>query len=183
MGILVLNHIGGHHEHFPPKYILVALNEDGAGAKDHLDAFGVCSDLNFVGGNLRANMIEPGGDDDKSVTGSTEPSCHMFMFVSCKRENHQITSACLSIVFFNSQRSLGLVRALNWYWGHYIGAGLHLANILPGHKEVNNPTETPQNWWKNQRNNVNQPMRKVMLYDSGVFKKQLIGKSNTFSQM
>ena len=60
-GDLVLNHIGGHHEHFPPKYILVALNEDGAGAKDHLDAFGVCSDLNFVGGNLRANMIEPGG--------------------------------------------------------------------------------------------------------------------------
>ena len=54
MEILVLNHIG---EHFPPKYILVALNEDGAGAKDHLDAFGVCSDLNFVGGNLRANII------------------------------------------------------------------------------------------------------------------------------
>ena len=95
--ILVLNHIGVE-KHFPPKYILVALNEDGAGAKDHLDAFGVCSDLNFVGGNLRSNMIEPGGDDDKSVTGSTEPSCHMFMFVSCKRENHQITSACLSML-------------------------------------------------------------------------------------
>ena len=122
-------------------------------------------------GTCVQTWLNQGGDDDKSVTGSTEPSCHMFMFVSCKRENHQITSACLSIVFFNSQRSLGLVRALNWYWGHYIGAGLHLANILPGHKEVNNPTATPQNWRKNQRNNVNQPMRKVMLYDAGVFKK------------
>ena len=31
-----------------PKYVLIALNEDGAGAKDHLDALRVCSDLNFV---------------------------------------------------------------------------------------------------------------------------------------
>ena len=158
MGILVLNHIGGHHEHFPPKYILVALNEDGAGAKDHLDAFGVCSDLNFVGGNLCANMI--GGDDDKRGNkcyrehGAFLPHVHVRLLQERESSNHlglplsNVERNCV----FNSQRSLGLVRALNWYWGHYIGAGLHLANILPGHKEVNNPTEAPQNWWKNQRN-------------------------------
>ena len=44
---MVFNH--DYIDHYPaPKYVLIALNEDGAGAKDHLDALGVGSDLNFV---------------------------------------------------------------------------------------------------------------------------------------
>ena len=59
---MVFNH--DYIDHYPaPKYVLVALNEDGTGAKDHLDAFRVCSDLNFVRRHLRSTMIRRSIED------------------------------------------------------------------------------------------------------------------------